>query len=273
MVEDIHHALRRGIPVESHVNGLQGTTMPALLEYGCLRYFFPSVPKLPALVVSSELGNAICKIASVLGLRENGENEQPLERLDVHPCEFFSLTNKEQILSGIWRNFLGRFTRSAWEVGFNKTEGHLLASALGEMADNTVQHSDAPVPALVGYRVFDGVAQFSVVDVGIGIFRSLTGCRDYHHIRYHNEAIRNALHEGVTRKGQGNGGSGFRSVFKSLAEYRGHLRFRSGDGCIVMDGRGLDADAGRESFPPSLGGFQVTVSCRTANSGIAQPEL
>ena len=65
----------------------------------------------------------------------------------------------------------------------------------------------------------------------------------------------------------GNGGGfGFHQVFKSLAAQWGQLRFRSGEGCIRMDGTGLDADRGEERDLPYLGGFQVAVCCRAART-------
>jgi hypothetical protein len=115
-------------------------------------------------------------------------------------------------------------------------------------------------------------ALFTVVDAGIGILASLRSQPAYQHFQVHLEAIRAALHVGVTRFGPGQGGFGFADVFKSLATDSGLVRFRSGEGCISMDGTDLDADTkGNETFPPALPGFQVTVCCRRGAGDPKEP--
>lgn len=273
-VEDIQHATRRGRDVSSAIQNLSGATLPAILEYGCLRWEMPDLPELPEAVLSSPLGVELFKVVSPLGIRMTGQDHYVPDRIDALPCAFVTMKHEDDLAERPWELFMIRFTQSAISTGFGRQEAHLLAVAMGEMADNALQHSASPVPVLVGYRTFDGVAQFTVVDVGIGVLASLTGCDDYRHLRYHNEAIRAALLDGTTsRRGQGGGGFGFRQVFKALVEQQGNLRFRSFEGCITMDGRGLDADAGNELFPPKLPGFQVTVSCRIPHSKPAEPEV
>jgi hypothetical protein len=79
----------------------------------------------------------------------------------------------------------------------------------------------------------------------------------------HTEAICMALRDGVSRHGPNHGGLGFRQVFKSLASFWGHLRFRSGEGRVTVLGEDCGPDRGEIGYPPSLPGFQVTVCCRT----------
>ena len=45
----------------------------------------------------------------------------------------------------------------------------------------------------------------------------------------------------MSRYGPDQGGSGFNNVFKALAAISGTLRFRSGEGCVTMDGTGFEA--------------------------------
>jgi len=272
-VEDIQHAARRGVDVSTAIQKLNGATLPALLEYGCLKWEMPDLPQLPEAVSASPLGEALGRVVSPLGLRASGHERPAPDRIDAEPYGFFTLKHEDELAERPWQLFVIRFTQAAVATGFGRPEAHLLAVAMGEMVDNALHHSESPAPVLVGYRAVEGVAQFTVVDVGIGVLASLTGCDDYRHVRYHNEAIRAALHDGTTRKGQGHGGFGFRQVFKALVEHQGHLRFRSFEGCITMDGRGLDADAGKELFPPKLPGFQVTASCRTPTARPAEPEV
>ena len=51
------------------------------------------------------------------------------------------------------------------------------------MAENAIQHSHSQTAALVGYEVTDGVSQFCVVDVGIGVLKSLTECKESRSLR------------------------------------------------------------------------------------------
>jgi hypothetical protein len=104
------------------------------------------------------------------------------------------------------------------------------------------------------------------VDVGRGVLTSLRSNPAYQHLQADKDAIREALHDGVSRYGPNRGGLGFRQVFKALLDQWGYLRFRSGNGSITMDGSDLDADKGEARYPPSLPGFQVTVCCRTSEA-------
>lgn len=132
------------------------------------------------------------------------------------------------------------------------------------MADNAVIHAQAPAGILVGYAVEANTATFCVADVGLGVLATLRSHPAYAHLQLHKDAIRTALQDGVSRFGPNTRGLGFRQIFKALAAQWGHLRFRSGNGCVTLNGHGLDTDKGEESFPPELPGFQVTVCCRTA---------
>jgi hypothetical protein len=67
------------------------------------------------------------------------------------------------------------------------------------------------------------------------------------------------------------GGFGFRRVFKGLAAMWGTLRFRSGEGCVTMDGTDCDADRGEEVFVVNRPGFQVTICCRLSDQMLPFP--
>ena len=132
----------------------------------------------------------------------------------------------------------------------------------------TVAHADVGV---AGHAALDGFAQFCVADTGIGILASLCSCPEYAWLQRHNSAIRKALQDGVSRFGLRRGGMEFREVFKAVASQWGLLRFRSGEGCIVIDGTDCAADKGSELFLTFLPGFQVTISCRVNESHPSQP--
>jgi anti-sigma regulatory factor (Ser/Thr protein kinase) len=187
-----------------------------------------------------------------------------LQRIDTQPIEFHVIDGRAGIEAAEWEQFEIRFDRSAQSVGFSSKTAHALQGALHEMADNAVIHAQAPVGVLVGYAVEENMATFSVADVGIGVLATLRSHPAYEHLELHKDAIRTALQDGTSRFGPNTRGLGFRQIFKALAAQWGHLRFRSGNGCVTLNGHGLDADKGEETFPPHLPGFQVTVCCRTS---------
>ncbi|MEN6407177.1 MAG: hypothetical protein ABFC77_11980 [Thermoguttaceae bacterium] len=268
LVEELQSLLPDYGRINEFVAKLRGATLSGIMEYGCFRWVNrDDVSALPPTITDSSLGLALREVRSELGLRSSGPPKSPMRRLDGRAVEFCVVECEQDIVQEDWELFLLRFERAAKDGGFTKKVAACLHAALNEMAENAVIHANAPTGALVGYEVSEGEARFSVADVGIGVLESLRTCPDYAAISFHNEALKMALRDGITRYGQGHGGLGFRQVFKALAEQWGYLRFRSGEGCITMDGRGLDFDTGIESYPPSMPGFQLSVCCRTS----AQP--
>lgn len=272
LVEELQERIEDGLEIDAIVAVLQGTTLPGLVEYRCLRRTSAvSVPALPEPVMSSVIGRAFAALRPSPHHSNPSGGTSPLRRIDRRPAEFWAIRNANDLQTEEWQAFTIRFARSARGVGLHKVLAVGLRGALQEMADNAVLHAGTDAPTLVGYRVLDGFAQFCVADVGIGVLNSLRSCPDFGGLRFDNEAIKEALRDGVSRLGRNKGGMGFRHVFKALAEQWGILRFRSGEGCITMDGTGLDADATTEESLPRLPGFQVTVSCRAGNCHPSEP--
>ncbi len=266
LVEEMQRAVLQGKDMTDVVSCLQGATLPGLLEYGCLRWARRDdfLPPLPQRVADSDLGRALRAVRSDLGLRTNGPQKRSQRRLDPQAAEFLVIQAGDDLASEEWEHFAGRFDASARSVGFSFDAAARLQSALYEMAENAVIHAKAPA-ILVGYHASPDMALFCVVDVGIGILASLRKNPIFSSLQLHNEAIRAALQEGTSsrRPEEGGGGFGFRQVFRSLADQWGSLRFRSGEGCITMEGTDCDANRGDVSHPPMLPGFQVTICCRT----------
>ena len=266
LVEELHRASLRGKDVLAVVAGLEGATLPGLLEYGCLRWGRrdSTFPPLPQAIMASDLGQALNAIPSDLGLRLDGPKKRILRRLDPQPAEFLVLQGEDDLAGDEWDHFAGRFEASARGVGLSFDAAAKLQLALYEMAENAVIHAEAPA-ILVGYDASPGKALFSVADVGIGLLASLRKNPVFSGLMLHNEAIRAALQDGATsrRPEEGGGGFGFRQVFTSLADQWGSLRFRSGEGCVTMEGTDVDANQGHVTHPPQLPGFQATICCRT----------
>lgn len=266
LVEELQQAADAGKSVDAFTTSLEHATLPGLLEYGCARWHSPSLPVLPARIFTSHLGRALQEVKSELGLRTTGRQKQPPRTVTPSSHEFFVLEGNDSPTTGQdWGEFLVRFRQSIKSVGFDLEKAKGIAAALGEMADNATVHANAPVGVLVGYHIADGAAVCCVADVGDGVLKSLTTHEAYRHVQTHKEAVRLALRKGVSRFGPGQGGLGFYYVFKALAAMSGTLRFRSGEGCVTMDGTDCDSDKGEEGYVIFRPGFQVTICCRNSS--------
>lgn len=267
IVEQLQQAAEVGKPVASFVESLKSATLPGLLEYGCARWHNKTLPPLPPSITQSEIGKSLSEVNSELGLRFDGPQKLAPRTIAAQSFEFTVLLGEDAPVHQEWREFLVRFRQSAKNVGFSMDQAKGLAASLGEMADNAAYHANAPNGVLIGYQAISGAVVCCVVDVGDGVLKSLKTHPAYHYLEHHKEAIRVALHKGESRYGPHSGGGlGFYRVFKSLVEMWGTLRFRSGEGCITMDGRGVDADNGEDSYVIFRPGFQVTICCRTSGT-------
>jgi anti-sigma regulatory factor (Ser/Thr protein kinase) len=265
LVEELQQLVTSGRDVEPVVGLLTSATLPGVMEYGVLRSTIQGIPDLPLAIRSSAIGRALEMVRTPLGLRNTGQQRQPPRSMTASEFEFFVLEGRDPQQTQDWNEFLLRYRQSAAAVGFEMRQATQLGAALHEMADNAVNHSEATDGILVGYHAIRGKAICCVADIGIGILASLTQCAAYSYLTTHRDAVRLALQNGVSRHGPNQGGLGLNQVFKSLAAAYGTLRFRSGQGCVTMDGRDLDCDQGEESFVSERAGFQVTICCRLNN--------
>ncbi len=265
LVETLQTMVSKGKAIAPLIDKMVSATIPGLLEYGCLRFAFKElVPKLPSAIASNESWQPLMSIGSDLGLAASGAPKSLAKDVSPRQLEFTTVANEGDTMDSPWENFLQRFERSTKVAGFTLETALNLQSALHEMATNAVIHSRSAIPALVGYAVSRNCALFSVVDVGQGIVASLTSNPKYAHLTQPVDAIHKALQAGVTCRVDDDGGFGFSTTFKAVAEAWGQLRFRSGNGCITMDGTDLNVDKSIRRYPPPLPGFQVSVCCHLA---------
>lgn len=269
-VEQLQQAAFSGRETIPFINTLDSATLPGLLEYGCAKWHQRSLPPLPPAISQSPLGLSLREVKSELGLRTSGEQKRPRRTMEAHDHEFFVLEGNNPTVEQVWMEFLVRVRQSAKNIGFSFEKAKGIAASLGEMADNAVIHSNCRVGILVGYQAVEGAITCCVVDVGIGVLASLRTNDSYSGLTTHKDAIRKAIETGVTRF-QNGGGLGFYRVFKSLTSMWGTLRFRSGEGCVTMDGNDLDADYGNDDFVLNRAGFQVTICCRLSESPPRNP--
>lgn len=263
VVERIQLAIQKERSVSGFVNKLTSATLAGLVEYGCLRHIFQHcTPSLPSAILSGVLGQASLNVRSEIGTRSAGAPTVPIRDLQPPPIQFITVGTEEELEGLDWNTYCYHFTRSAKGVGFSETTAESLGLALHEIASNAVIHSQSSVPAFLGYQVSNRMVEFCVADVGIGVLQSLRTSPKHHDLLDSNDAIRRALKPGVSRFEYG--GTGFNSVFKAITAEWGVVRFRSGNGCVSMDGTDLDyeSDKIKISFPPSLPGFQASVTCK-----------
>ena len=274
LVEDLHHLILDDGDagrIAAAITSIGEVTLTGLVEYGCLRWQQKNLPTLPDRVMQSPLGRAISEagnsmVRAAIAARSSDEDMKPRQ------CEFVFFRSEEDLLSDRLKFFCIRFAKSAQAAGFRESVFHALQAGLDEMMNNAVQHAHAPAPIVAGYAANAGTATFVVADVGRGVLESLRSSPKYAHLTGHAEAVSLAVHDGVTSSDD-QGGRGFNDLFKALAEQWGLLRFRSGNGCYTVDGRGANADSGKISFPPPLLGFQVSVSCSTNGSSSSKSVL
>ena len=161
-----------------------------------------------------------------------------------------------------WISFLVSAQRAAAAVGIPARQGAQVVAAMKELASNVAEHSGAPETGMVAFRAAPpGRFEFAVADRGKGVLESLRTSSDYAGLASHAQALRLALEEGVSRLGRGTGrGNGFRPIFAGLADMKGHLRFRSGDHALSIDGR-FELKSPALAQKGMLPGFIAMVSC------------
>jgi len=179
-----------------------------------------------------------------------------------HPIEFSRIPPALESLSEPkWIAFNMRLKHAATSAGFTKKTAAGITGAFGEMVDNSVRHSERQLTAIAGYSWKPGFVEFVVADAGVGVLTSLRRHPNYGHLQDHGTALFTALTPGESRYGRGTGhGTGFKTLFASLADLNGFLRFRSGDHALEIDGTNPDLTNARVSqCPPFYEGFFVSV--------------
>jgi len=136
-----------------------------------------------------------------------------------------------------------------------------MAAAIQELEGNIQEHSRAPSTGVLAFSAAANVFEFVVADRGIGILRSLKSSPTYSALDDHGRALELALTDGTSRYNDPMRGHGFRPIFQGLANLHGYLRFRTGDGAIVMDGTAPTLATAQVSQKPRMEGFFASVRC------------
>lgn len=164
-----------------------------------------------------------------------------------------------------WTAFKKRAELSARSLGFAESVAAALAGAIGEMADNIVQHSQAERSGVAGFRAHNGTFEYVVGDAGVGILESLRRSDEFRNLRDDIEALSLAVLPGVSRFGRESGrGYGFRAVFLPLRGADGAVRLRSGHAVLNMAGTSVTPD--RASCAQRANHRGVVVALRVTTS-------
>lgn len=151
--------------------------------------------------------------------------------------------------------------RSARAAGFDDRAASQLSAALGEMLSNIIEHSEACATGLVAFQARDGCFEFVVADQGIGALQSLRTNERFAALTFDREALPRVLEGGCSRYNDPGRGHGFDDMFRGLANHNGHLRFRSGDAAVLIDGISPGQIKPKVKKKPHLQGFIGSVAC------------
>ncbi|MDA9436270.1 hypothetical protein [Bradyrhizobium sp. CCBAU 51627] len=161
-----------------------------------------------------------------------------------------------------WTAFLLETHKAALASGFPTQTVSRLMGAMGELADNVLEHSEAVPTGFVVYRSRPGSFEFAVADKGIGTLASLRSNPKYDYLVDDGDALQCALTDGESRFGKATQrGTGFSTLFRSLVNMNASLRFRSGDHALIMHGTSPTLVNAHVAKKARASGFMTSVHC------------
>lgn len=161
-----------------------------------------------------------------------------------------------------WTSFKLEAHKAALAAGCPSQAVSRLMGAMGEIADNVVEHSESSSTGFVVFAGLAGFFEFAIADNGIGVLASLRSNPEYAHLVDEGDALQCALTDGESRFGKAaQRGTGFSTLFKSLANMNASLRFRSGDHALDMHGKSPTLVNAHVARKPRAAGFMVSVRC------------
>lgn len=159
-----------------------------------------------------------------------------------------------------WTAFVKRAEVSALAAGFEDQVAIGLSGAIGELADNIMQHSKAEDSGIAAFAQTSNGFEYVVADSGIGILNSFRQAAEFQSIRDDIEAMEMATTAGVSRHGRGSRrGFGYRAVLLPLRVAEGIIRMRSGKAVLDIVGSGIKANQIGGSQRPTHQGLVISV--------------
>lgn len=258
---------QEGVALAARVSKL---TLGAAFEYSCANWFWEIAGVPNGLSFSKALQSRFPSLGPITNALKNGRVIVRRDRSVFSPfmTELRTLRTKDELVSDEFSLFQMRFSKSLERNGFGKELGRAIAAALGEMADNIVQHSRQPATAhgIIAYQVISQAMCFAVADVGQGVLKSLSEAPAWKQLKTDREAIVAAVQDGATSRPQARHGDGFKQVHRALTGCNGYMRFRSGTAVLTLEGRTEPKTAVTKSTAV-MGGFQLFVGCDLENRG------
>ena len=201
---------------------------------------------------------------------DDGSLGPMLAPLAARPVQWLAQDGRQGLISAVGlerEDILTSFKidahKAALAAGFTGTAA-LLVAAMGELIGNVIDHSEALDSGVALFVTQSGQFEFVIADCGVGARASLIRNPEYASLSDEGSALQAMIEPGVSRFARETGhGNGFRPIFEKLANMTGHLRFRSGDHALTLDGRFGDRVARQLAQKPRLRGVFVAVSCRT----------
>jgi hypothetical protein len=161
-----------------------------------------------------------------------------------------------------WTSFKLDAHKAALAAGFPSQAVSRLLGAMGEIADNVLEHSDAAPTGFIVFCGRPGSFEFAVADDGIGVLASLRSNQQYAHLADDGDALQCALTDGESRFGKAaQRGTGFSTLFRSLVNMNASLRFRSGDHALSIHGKSPTLVNAHVARKPYAAGFMTSVRC------------
>jgi hypothetical protein len=162
-----------------------------------------------------------------------------------------------------WLAFQWRLINAAKYAGFDDSSAKGFGGAYSELSNNAFEHSENRRSTLVAYGWRIGEFEMVIADTGIGVRESLKQYPDYANLPDDNTALESATTMGVSRHGPKSGrGTGFKTVFDSIAGFNGLLRFRTGTAAMVLDGRSAGAIRRKSLQRRYFKGMFAGIRCR-----------
>lgn len=188
-------------------------------------------------VSHSGVGVALVDALQMQSLRDSTPNL----RLQAAACEFLRTPqNDDEVEHSQWLAFIRRLRDAAVQAGLPKKFAQALAGTFEEMTSNILQHSDNSRTGLAGYRWSPRQFEYTVVDGGIGVMKSLRKHPNYSWIVDAGQALEVAVRDGESEYGhKANRGTGFHALTTNIALRNSILRFRSGDHSYTIDGSSI----------------------------------
>ncbi|PXA03898.1 hypothetical protein DDZ13_09670 [Coraliomargarita sinensis] len=153
----------------------------------------------------------------------------------------FPVRQRNVLRSQEWVDYRQHFVSSLKAVGHSVRFSYALSKTLTELSDNIIQHSEPDgiddFKGVVGYHVDSDEFTLCVSDAGRGILSSLRDNQANADLNTDTEAVMAAAKDHRSRRPD-NCGTGFKQLFRSLADLNCRISFASGNARVVFEGIG-----------------------------------